>query len=96
MKYLYAYYNIALPSNIVTALACYDLWRRPTASTFLYLIWYKLIVLAGLVVFIHLFRSAIVCFFMNLGVGRARLYTSVVGIDLVVFIFSMSLVLLVK
>lgn len=95
MKYLYAYRNIALPANAVTALACYDLWRTPVPSALLYLVWFKLFILAALVGYIHFFRSSVVYFFMNLGLGRLEFYGSIICIDLAISIFCLTLVLLV-
>lgn len=96
LKYLFAYHNIALPSNIVTALSCYSLWYTPTASSFVYLIWIKLIVLFFLMAYIHFFRPTVGFFFMNLGVGKIELYASMIGIDLVIFIATLSLVILIR
>lgn len=96
MKYIFAYHNIALPSNIVTVLSCYSLWFTPTASSFVYLIWIKVIVLFFLIAYIHFFRPTVVFFFMNLGVGKIELYSSMVGIDLIILIITLSLVILIR
>lgn len=95
-KYLLAYRNIALPSNILTALACYLLWETPTPSSFVYLMWIKVIVLFFLIAYIHFFKTTVGFFFMNLGISKIELYSSMIGIDLIIFITTLSLIILIS
>ena len=94
MKYLYAYRNIAAPATVGTLLGAYGLLTTPTAAVFLYLFWCKLFVSAILVAYIHFFQRGIVMFFMNLGIGKIELYSSMIAIDLFFFILLLTIILL--
>lgn len=85
MKYLYAWRNIAIPANLVTIIACFEIWRNDSLTAVLLLAWVKLFTTLLFITYIHLFRGEIVFFFMNLGMGRWKFYGSMFGIDIVAF-----------
>ena len=96
MKYLYAYRNIAIPSNIVTIIACYTAWQSESISELSLLFWMKLITSMFLVAYIHLFRQHLLYFFMNLGIGRLRFYSGILLIDLSIFVFMVLIITILK
>jgi len=96
MRYIYAYLNIAIPSNVITVIACYTAWQSESISELSLLFWMKLITSMFLVTYIHLFRQHLLYFFMNLGMSRLRFYSSILFIDLSIFAFIVLIVTILK
>lgn len=96
MKYLFAYRNIALPANAITIVMSYQIFMSGSGSTVTLLIWVKLVTTLALVAYMHLLKSNIVFFFMNLGVGKFQFYSSMYIIDVVIFGLITTVILMVK
>jgi hypothetical protein len=96
MKYLYAYRNIATPAVFITLLSGYNFWHFPSTPVFLYLFWCKVIVSLLFIGYIHFFRASIPVFFMNVGIGRMALYSSILGIDIGLFVLLLTIIMTIK
>jgi hypothetical protein len=96
MKYLFAYRNIAAPASVITLICCYQIWTSDSSLAVAMMIWVKLITSAGLLAYLHLFKSNVAFFFMNLGVGKSRFYLSIFIIDFIWFSLIATLIILVK
>lgn len=96
MSYLYAYRNIAVPANVITALIGYTTFTAGATEGLGWLFWIKVATSTILILYIHLFKSTIVFFFMNLGIGKRQLYASMFIIDIVIFILVNTLILFVR
>ena len=96
MKYLYAYRNIFVPANAITLISCYTFWSLDSITTLSVLFWVKVLTTTTLILYIHIFKTEIIVFFMNLGIGILRLYASMFTIDLIVFAILLSLTAAIK
>jgi len=84
------YRNILFPSLAATAVSCYTL--AATGGTFLiptlFILKVATTILLG--VYIHIFRSAQLYFFLNLGYSRIRLFAETLILDLVIWVLLIT------
>ena len=96
MRYLYAYRNIAIPGNVITLVLSYVALTADSLSGLSILFWIKVITTGVLVLYNYLFNTQITFFFMNIGIGKQRLYSSMFIIDILIFCLALTLTLLIK
>lgn len=94
MKYLYAYRNISIPANAITITCCFYAWDSSSGVSMLP--WVKIISTSVLLLYIHLFRSRVLYFYMNLGMSRQRFYLSVFLVDVMIFTVAFTFALIMK
>ena len=86
MRILFAFYrNILFPSLIVSWVSCYSLLAVDSRSVIVTLFEIKVATTTLLGLYVHIFRSEQVYFFLNLGYSRIQLYAKTLILDLAIW-----------
>ena len=84
------YKSFFLATSLIT-IVCVNLFWKYGISTFTVLLWFKVATLILVYFFIRSAKGKELYYYQNLGVSKAVLWTSVLTLDFLIFIFSMLL-----
>ncbi|NQU34832.1 MAG: hypothetical protein HQ521_16515 [Bacteroidetes bacterium] len=89
------YKSFAFASSIIT-LACLSLLFANSISVFTILFWFKIITLVVIYFFINSYKRKEMYYYLNLGISKKALWTSVMVLDLLLFILLTIVTIIIK
>ncbi len=89
------YGSFAFASSIIT-LACISLLFANAISIITILFWFKIITLVIIFFFVNSYKRKELYYYLNLGISKKALWTSVIALDILLFILLTIVAIIIK